>query len=173
MIDEQIVKLRAKRDSLRDQHKNKMKLFFEGLTKNSRGPKIQMDLYVTAASLFGLEEQLYSLENNVLQQDRVKFINNLSELGLDNELLEQLLKQPNDPEPLAATFKIESLSGAALNLFRLHTQKFVNVLVQFVAKRNAYRKKTCDNLLIELTLLKSLLIKHYCIVQKVAGFQTI
>ncbi|ABF47449.1 PKIP [Clanis bilineata nucleopolyhedrovirus] len=179
-MDNTIIQLRVKENNLRKQYENKVEAKLRKIFRNKINSKqapdtkqlmseeqLQNDLYHLSAQLFGYEEQLFSLQNNTTHEHQVDFVNNLSEFDFTNAEIEQIVEEKNDK------FFMDKFDAARLNhhlqsIFRKNSQSFIKGLVEFVNKRNVYRKKPNDRLLQELVLLKAKIIKHLCVMQKLA-----
>ncbi|ACO53569.1 PKIP [Euproctis pseudoconspersa nucleopolyhedrovirus] len=173
-MDHQISVLKQKRSKYTDEYQAKAEAFFrKGGKRNCQN--LVNELYAMSAVLFGLNEQIFSVTNNFSRDERIEFINNLNEFGLDNEFVEKLCAT-RDNKLLLTHYKVADVdfddsSRSIHNMLLSNCKKFTNVLCQFVDKRNAYRKKANDSLLAELVVLKSILVKHLCVIQKLANYK--
>ncbi|QYC92740.1 Protein kinase interacting factor [Trabala vishnou gigantina nucleopolyhedrovirus] len=189
-MNDHIMTLRHKRDKYREQYQSKAVMYFKK-SGAALDHNYVREMYVMSATLFGLDEQVYSIENDATtKNDKLNFINNLNELGLDKETIETIYNTI-DHVCIMSHYNVNADSWVLVNnkmtnndasdestknvytILVRNAKKFTNVLVQFVNKRNAYRKKENDILLDELVLLKSTLIKHLCIIQKLSEFKPI
>lgn len=126
------------------------------------------ELIIMVADQFGIEEQLYSLRHNQTDDRRKEFINNLKELDFSNYEVEEMLNADVDCDFLSKKYKATTKPESIQTAFANNSKKFVKILKQFVDKRNVYRKSENANLLQELVLLKSNLIKHLCTMEKLS-----
>jgi hypothetical protein len=126
------------------------------------------ELIIMVADQFGIEEQLYSLRHNQTDDRRKEFINNLKELDFSNYEIEEMLNADVDCNLLSKKYKTTTKPESIQTAFANNSKKFVKILKQFVDKRNVYRKSENANLLQELVLLKSNLIKHLCTMEKLS-----
>ncbi|AIU41350.1 pkip [Sucra jujuba nucleopolyhedrovirus] len=166
-----ILSLHQKRDRYQNEYELKQDTFFRlGKMKSVNSLNCVQELYAMSANLFGLDEQLYYLDNIKSKGDQVEFINNLSELQLSNDLVEDMYKR-RDYNTILDHFGSDIKNEMMNRIMSKNAKRFVQVLAQFIDKRNAYRRKQKDNLLVELVSLKTLLIKHYCIMQKISMYK--
>ncbi|QHB21785.1 PKIP [Artaxa digramma nucleopolyhedrovirus] len=175
-MDAQIETLKKKINKYINEYQTKTEAFFrKGSKKNCQN--LVDELYVMSATLFGLDEQVYSISNNACRDDQIEFINNLIEFGFSNELIENLYNTKDYnlilTQYMIADDKTIKNNYSIYNMLISNCKKFINVLCQFVDKRNAYRKKANDSLLEELVLLKATLVKHLCIIQKLASYKSL
>ncbi|AGR56865.1 pkip [Hemileuca sp. nucleopolyhedrovirus] len=181
-LDNEFLNLYKKRDDYFREYQSKVETFFRlKADDKSKYVNLANQLYVMSAVLYGLDEQLYSVENNSSRQDKIDFVNNLNELGMDNAFIEELydsgdyllllakLTQKDDPS------RPDHMQKVLLK----NCKKFTQILSQFVDKRKVFRKRYSrddanesfnDPLLKEIFLLKTLLIKHLCILEKISKY---
>nr|ANS70997.1 protein kinase interacting protein [Lymantria dispar multiple nucleopolyhedrovirus] len=165
----QIQQLHVKVTKVREHYDEKVFVYLSGRTKNSRSAGLLQDLFYLKACLFALQEQLNTLESNCKTvKERVGFINDLFELDFSNEQIEALLKSKN-VELLADKYHASALTEALRKPFDRNAEGLVRVLVEFVAKRKVYWKNENERLLDELVYLKSKLIKHLCLIEKLSS----
>ncbi|AHH82692.1 PKIP [Buzura suppressaria nucleopolyhedrovirus] len=166
------VELRKKLDNYRIEYEAKQEKFFScGGIKSAKYFNCANELYAMSAHLFGMEEQLYYLDKLVNEKDRIDFVNNLGELQLSNDTVEKLYKQ-GDYRCFVDHFKIDTLNNSMMmSIIVKNAKQFTKVLAQFINKRNAYRKRPKCMLLDEVFYLKTILIKHYCIMEKIANYK--
>ncbi|AKC91652.1 skip-1 [Lambdina fiscellaria nucleopolyhedrovirus] len=171
-MEEKVLRIRIKANNLRKQYENKIIILLKNNTSKSAG--FVNDVKHLEAILFGYEEQLYALDCHSTHSTRVDFVNNLCELGLSNAFIERLLAAAAVDLAESVKLLINQYNGKRLNeclqkVFNLNARAFVRNLIQFVAKRKAYRKqnkKINEALLEELVLLKALIIKHLSVLIK-------
>nr|UPO71150.1 orf139 [Trichoplusia ni single nucleopolyhedrovirus] len=163
-MDQNIKKLFIKETNLKEKQESLDKAYRKK-PKEDRNENAVDEMTTCAAYLYGVEEQLYSLLSNMTQERRLDFINDLTELDFSNYEIEILLDSKSD-DYLLKKFNVQKKSEHIQKIFKSNSNRFVRVLEQFVAKRQAYMKKPNDNLLEELVMLKSIIIKHLCIMEK-------
>ncbi|AAY84077.1 PKIP [Chrysodeixis chalcites nucleopolyhedrovirus] len=163
-MDQNIKKLFIKETNLKEKHESLDKAYRKK-PKEDRNESAIDEMTTCAAYLYGVEEQLFSLLSNVSQERRMDFINDLTELDFSNYEIELLLNTRSD-EYLLKKFHVHKKSENIQKIFKSNSIRFVKVLEQFVVKRRAYKKKPKDTLLEELVILKSIIIKHLCIMEK-------
>nr|WUR10728.1 PK-interacting protein [Calliteara abietis nucleopolyhedrovirus] len=179
-ISETIMILRKKRDKYYDEYTAKAHAFFVNSHERQSAKSLQNsteELFIMSATLFGYNEEIIALENGSIETgEAIDFINNLSEFQLDNDVIETLIRTKDHVYFLSAVkadrccFDDDNVRiVASLNR---NGKKFTGLLDQFVQKRNRYRSTAADSLLRELVLLKGLLIRHFCVVEKLAQYKT-
>ncbi|ABY65839.1 PK interacting protein [Orgyia leucostigma nucleopolyhedrovirus] len=178
-LDSHLMALRAKRDKYNDEYKFKTEIYFKNF-KPGGGvggsfKRMTDELFVMSATLFGLDEQIIAIENNVCTQDKINFVNNMDEFQLDNDVVETIFER-QDHNLLMAKVGADRLgastASAPIEAMALRNAKrFTSVLTQFVNKRNVYRKTNNTRLLDELLLLKSIMIKHFCVLEKLTDYK--
>lgn len=163
---DQILKLRLKEHNLQKQYEDKVKAFFQGKKPKQNRSQLQNEYIQICSNLYGHREQLYSLESSIQNdKNKINYINSLSELQLKNEDIESLI-ETQDVNLLVEKFKATELNEFMFNVFQKNGNNLIKVLIQFVNKRNVYRKNNNEHLLNELILLKSLIVKHISIMKK-------
>ncbi|QWO71659.1 protein kinase-interacting protein [Orgyia pseudotsugata single capsid nuclopolyhedrovirus] len=178
-LDSRLIVLRARRDKYEDEYKLKTEAYFKnfkpGGKANGSFKRVTDELFVMSATLFGLDEQIVNIEDNVCIKDKINFINNLEEFQLDKDVVEAIFERQDHNlllSKVGADHLKQTTVGVSIEAVALRNAKrFANVLTQFVHKRNVYRKSKNDRLLDELVLLKSNLIKHFCILEKLSDYK--
>ncbi|AJD80827.1 protein kinase interacting protein [Pseudoplusia includens SNPV IE] len=163
-MDQNIKRLFIKETNLKEKHES-LDRAYRKRPKEYRNENAVDEMAICAAYLYGVEEQLFSLLSNMTQERRIDFINDLTELDFSNYEIELLLNSKSD-DYLLQKYHIHKKSEHIQKIFKNNSIRFVKVLEQFVIKRQAYKKKPKDNLLEELVVLKSIIIKHLCVMEK-------
>ena len=166
---QQTQQLYSKLKNIRQHYDNKVFVYFTNRTKNSQNVKFFQDLFYLKAYLFALQEQLNCLELNAkTDKSKAEFVGDLYELDFDNEQIESLLES-RDPAALVAKYGAHRLPEFLRRSFDQNAEGLVRVIGEFVAKRKVHWKKN-DNvqLLDELVYLKSKIIKHLCMIEKLS-----
>ncbi|ABI35787.1 PK interacting protein [Ectropis obliqua nucleopolyhedrovirus] len=162
--------LHKKRNRYHDEYQQKVMAFLKR-NKNEIYNNFVVELYIMSAVLFGMDEQVYSLDNNLSEANKIDFINNLNELGLQNDMVETMYKT-QELDELLKQYSIDAITNEIIvKVLKRNAKNFVGVLLQFLNKRNAYRKNANNSLLDEVVFLKALLIKHLCTMQKLSEYR--
>jgi polyhydroxyalkanoate synthesis regulator phasin len=165
MQQKRIEQLELKVKNLKRQYEDRVIKFLK-TPVDRRTVKTQIEINHLRATIYGLEEQVYVLDRTLDNEQRaLNFINSVNDLGLDATEIDSLLDSQSDRLLLDKYF-VHKLDDLTQRMFIANTSKFVRVLKQFVDKRQVYRKTPSSVLLEELTLLKSNLVKHMCVLDK-------
>lgn len=169
-MTERVMQLHAKECNLRKQYETKVMAYLK--RKSGSGETLQNELKSLSAMIFGLEEQIFHLENYTYSdKSKVDFINDLSEIDFSNFELETLIGDDRDKalDMIIQKYKAaDMLNSTLMTIFKKHANNLIKILDQFISKRNIYRKKASSKMLDELVYLKSGVIKHLCIIERLA-----
>ncbi|BAC67349.1 protein kinase interacting protein [Adoxophyes honmai nucleopolyhedrovirus] len=187
-FNEKIITLKTKENNLRDQYENKVKTYLKRFSAvNDIASKLslkqlQHDLYQLDALLFGTEEQVYFLNNsnNVAKRDLIDNVNDLDHLALSKDEIMDMIENKSIDVFLKRIPSTCQLDEDYANILNKHAKGVMKVFTEFENKRKAFIKqqylqefnklgknKNTDKLLEEVILLKSVIIKHLCIFERV------
>jgi hypothetical protein len=165
MLDNRIKQLTIKEQNLCNHYTNKIVSFLKkGKIENRES--IRNECIKMQVEIFGLEEQLFVLRHYNSETKQIEFINNFNELELENCEIEGLYDNSLGIEFLLEKLQMKNVSDYFIKHFYSYSIKFIKILKEFITKRNHYRRKPSKLMLEELVLLKSNIIKLYCMMKR-------
>ncbi|AKR17324.1 PKIP [Urbanus proteus nucleopolyhedrovirus] len=161
-----IESLHQKITTLDEEYKKRVMAFFKN-TKKSNSLALQNELYTLYAKKYSLEIQLLNVEKylNANKMEQINFINSMVELNTPPFVIDQCYEN-SECDYFLNKYNYDVFNDSLQQAINNNLKRFKSVLIQFIDKRNSYRKKQKDYVLTELVLLKCTLIKHIYFIEK-------
>ncbi|AGE89980.1 pkip [Spodoptera littoralis nucleopolyhedrovirus] len=172
-MEEKLKQCRNKESNLMSQYDNRV---FGFLRDSSKDDRRSADIKLLSCTIYGQRHQtvwLDSLDKIRSENKYLDTINDLTDLKLDAQQIESLVNIADGRERYEATRiivgNIDEWKDFYKEITMTHCGKFAKILKQFVAKRNAMRRSSSSSssdIVLELVLLKSNLVKIKCTIDK-------